>query len=241
MSTGRGLRVLQLYPRALNVYGDRGNAIALARRLVWHGYDVDLLEHNPGDALPSAVDIVIGGGGQDSDQLAILDDVLRIRPWLDSVIDDYTPMLAVCGMYQLLGDYFTTSGGMRTLGAGVLDLWTDAAPGRIVGNVSATSAEFGTILGFENHGGRTTLGNGMRPLARTRTGQGNNGLDRTEGVRYRNVIGTYLHGALLPKNPAIADFLIGAAAVRKYGSFHPDVLDDDLELRARRVASRLRR
>lgn len=230
------LRILQLYPDAMNIYGDWGNTLTVARRASWHGYTPVILEYNVGDAVPEDVDIILGGGGQDSGQVQIIDDLPRIAPVLTQWTSDGMPMLVICGMYQLFGHEFKTVTGSVLTGLGILDVRTEGSQTRLIGNIVTESDEFGTIVGYENHSGKTVLGPGSTPLGRVTLGAGNNGDDQLEGARTANVIGTYLHGSLLPKNPAIADFLIRTAAERRYGSFTPGELDDSLEQRARRSA-----
>ncbi len=230
------LRILQLYPEAMNIYGDWGNTLAVARRASWHGYTPVILEYNVGDEFPEDVDIILGGGGQDSGQVKIIDDLPTIAPALTRLASEGVPMLVICGMYQLFGHEFTTVGGSTLTGVGILDVRTQGSETRLIGNIVTESEEFGTIVGYENHSGKTVVGPGSTPLGQVTLGAGNNGDDSSEGARTGNVIGTYLHGSLLPKNPAIADFLIRTAAERRYGSFEPGALDDSLEQQARRSA-----
>ncbi|GAA1817175.1 type 1 glutamine amidotransferase [Nesterenkonia flava] len=214
---GRPIRVLQLYPRDMNIYGDFGNALVLKRRLQWYGYDPVMLTYDPGDEFPDDVDLVVGGGGQDSGQDRIQADLLSIADRLHALAAEDVPMLMICGLYQLFGHYFQTREGHRIEGIGVLDVTTHGTDRRLIGNVVSHSEEFGQIIGYENHSGQTWLGSEAQPLAQVLTGEGNNDEDAFEGARHRNVIGSYLHGSLLPKNPAIADFLIGTAVQQKYG------------------------
>jgi CobQ-like glutamine amidotransferase family enzyme len=232
------ITLLQLYPRDMNIYGDWGNALVLKRRLEWHGYRVNLLEYNPGDEFPEQVDLIVGGGGQDSGQTKIGADLLAIAPKLHALADDDVPMLMICGLYQQFGHFFKTKDGTIIKGIGLLDVETVGGDERMIGNIVTTNEEFGLIVGYENHSGLTTLGDGATPLGTVIRGAGNNNRDETEGARYRNVIGTYLHGSLLPKNPAIADWLIERAVTRKYGEFTPTVIDDRFAELARDVAQR---
>ena len=232
------ITLLQLYPRDMNIYGDWGNTLVLKRRLEWHGYRVNLLEYNPGDEFPEQVDLIVGGGGQDSGQTKIGADLLTIAPKLDALADDDVPMLMICGLYQQFGHFFKTKDGTIIKGIGLLDVETVGGDERMIGNIVTTNEEFGLIVGYENHSGLTTLGDGATPLGTVIRGAGNNNRDETEGARYRNVIGTYLHGSLLPKNPAIADWLIERAVTRKYGEFTPTVIDDRFAELARDVAQR---
>jgi CobQ-like glutamine amidotransferase family enzyme len=238
MTDKKQITVLQLYPRDMNIYGDWGNSLVLKRRLEWHGYDVNLLAYNPGDTFPKDVDIIVGGGGQDSGQDIIQNDLLKIAPALRQLADDNVPMLMICGLFQLFGKFFKTQDGHVIEGIGLLDLETHAGSERLTGNIITESEQFGEIIGYENHSGQTFLGRGVQPLGKVIKGAGNNGQDDTEGARYRNVIATYMHGSLLPKNPAIADFLIEQAVTRKYGKFTPTVIDDRFAELARAVAAK---
>lgn len=234
--TTRPLVILQLYPRDMNIYGDHGNTLTLARRALWHGYAPKVLSYNPGDTFPEHVDIIVGGGGQDSGQDIIQADLQKIAPKLKKLADDNTPMLMICGLYQLFGKSFKTQDGHVIEGIGLLDVETVAGPERLIGNIVTHSSEFGEIVGYENHSGLTTLGAGVKPLGKVTRGAGNNNQDGFEGARYKNVIGSYLHGSLLPKNPAIADWLLEQAAINKYGEFTPTVVDDRFANEARLVA-----
>lgn len=230
------IRILQLYPRDMNIYGDHGNTLVLAQRTKWHGYTPELLTYNPGDTFPEDVDIVIGGGGQDSGQDKIQADLLAIGDSLKALASDGTPMLMICGLYQLFGKFFKTQDGHVIQGIGLLDIETHAGPERLIGNITTRSDTFGEIIGYENHSGQTFLGPNVAPLGTVIKGAGNNGQDDTEGARHKNVLGSYLHGSLLPKNPAIADFLIEQAAIKKFGDFTPTVVDDRFAELARTVA-----
>lgn len=234
--TKKEIHILQLYPNKMNIYGDWGNVLTIIRRLEWQGYSPVLHEYNEGDTFPETVDIVIGGGGQDSGQVAIQDDLLKISKKLHKLAEDDTPMLVICGLYQLFGKFFKTLDGTVIQGIGLLDIETHGGVERMIGNIVTKSPEFGEIIGYENHSGQTFLGKGTEPLGVVQKGAGNNGQDTSEGVRSRNIIGSYLHGSLLPKNPAIADFLVERAVIRRYGEFTPSVIDDRFATLARSVA-----
>lgn len=235
-NTPKPITILQLYPRDMNIYGDQGNVQVLTRRLEWYGYTPKIVTYNPGDTLPKNVDIVIGGGGQDSGQERIHTDLLKIGPVLKKWADDGVPMLMVCGLYQLFGHFFQTLNNIRLEGIGILDVTTYGTTERLIGNTVLESATFGEIIGYENHSGQTFLGENAQPLADVIKGAGNNAKDGNEGAVYKNVIGTYLHGSLLPKNPKLADFFIKTAAMRRYGSFSNDLIDDMFADLAREVA-----
>lgn len=230
------LTILQLYPRDMNIYGDNGNVLVLKRRAEKHGYTVTVIEYNPGDEFPDNVDLVIGGGGQDSGQDTIQQDLQMIGPRLIDFAESGVPMLVICGLYQLFGKFFKTQDGHVIPGIGLLDIETAAGPERLIGNIVTHSEQFGDIIGYENHSGQTRLGKNVTPLGRVIRGAGNNGADDAEGARYKNVIGSYLHGSLLPKNPAIADWMIEQAAIAKYTEFTPGDIDDHFAELARKHA-----
>ena len=235
MSQSKKLRVLHLYPREMNIYGDWGNVLTIMRRAQWHGYEVELVQHHPGKPFPEDVDIIIGGGGQDSGQSVIQDDLLRIGDSLKSYAEQKTPMLMICGLYQLFGHFFQTKEGKRIQGIGLFDLETYASDTRMIGNI-VTATGFGEVVGYENHSGMTVLGDKQKSFGTVIKGAGNNGKDKTEGAIYKNVYGSYMHGSLLPKNPILADALIEVAATKKYGSFEPQFIDDSFAVAARNIA-----
>jgi CobQ-like glutamine amidotransferase family enzyme len=240
------LRIAHLYPRLMNIYGDRGNILALVRRCEARAIEVEVTELGLGERLdPEAHDLVFIGGAQDREQRRVADDLRAVKgEALRAAVEAGAVALAVCGGYQLFGRFYREASGAELAGLGIFDLWTEhPGPGapRLIGNVVAELAEGGgTVVGFENHGGRTYLGAGARPLATVRSGHGNNGRDGTEGARYRNAFGTYLHGSLLPKNPRFADALIALALARRHGdgvALTP--IDDRAEEAAHRAALRL--
>lgn len=230
------LHILQLYPRDMNIYGDWGNVLTIMQRAKWHGYEPVLHEYNPGDAFPTEIDVVIGGGGQDTGQDKIQADLLKIGPKLHELADTDTPMLMICGLYQLFGNFFRTKDGHEIKGIGIFDIETHGGPERMIGNITTRNEQFGEIIGYENHSGQTFLSKSVQPLGKVIKGAGNNGQDEYEGAMYRHVIGTYLHGSLLPKNPAVADWLIEKAATKRYGDFTPTVIDDRFASEARKIA-----
>jgi CobQ-like glutamine amidotransferase family enzyme len=232
------ITILQLYPQDMNIYGDFGNALVLQRRLEWYGYSVELLTYNPGNTFPDNVDIIVGGGGQDSGQNKIQADLLLIGPRLKKLADQDVPMLIICGLYQLFGRFFKTSSGEVIEGIGIFDIETYGKSERLIGNIITESNQFGLLYGYENHSGQTYLNKNVTPLGRVRLGAGNNTRDGFEGARYHNVIGSYLHGSILPKNPALADFLIETAVNKRYGEFNHDYIDDSYAVAARKAASK---
>ncbi|MCL5677119.1 MAG: glutamine amidotransferase [Firmicutes bacterium] len=227
----------------MNMYGDRGNVIALSQRARWRGLDVNVHPIGLGDAVdPDEMDLLFGGGGQDKEQQLIGEDFERLKgPALAKAVEAGLPILAVCGTYQLLGQYYLTAEGRKIPGLGVLNAWTEAGTRRMIGNVVIEAGLFGsaqTLVGFENHSGRTYLSGGVAPLGRVVRGNGNNGEDGMEGAVYKNLIGTYLHGSLLPKNPWLTDWLIGKALERRYGAGDLELLDDAFELAAHQAVVR---
>jgi CobQ-like glutamine amidotransferase family enzyme len=225
----RPLRVCALYPELMNIYADRGNLAVLRARCEWRGLGFELASATIGEPLDQgAHDLLYMGGGQDRDQAAVAHDMAATkRDPLHAAADRGAVVLAVCGGYQLLGNAYELH-GEELPGVGLVDLRTVREDGpRLIGNC-AIEADLGTgprvIAGFENHGGRTYLGAGERPLGRVLKGHGNNGRDGAEGVRRGNVIGTYLHGPLLPKNVWLADRLIELAL-----GVELEPLDDRLE------------
>lgn len=236
------LRICHLYPDLLNLYGDRGNLMALAQRARWRGIDVHVEECRLGDRLHSGHDLYFVGGGEDRQQRLAAGDlqggkggVLHEAAERDAVI------LAVCGGYQLLGHYYRPSDGADLPGVGLLDLTTvHPGPGarRLIGNIIIRSEGLGgrALVGFENHGGRTHLGPRASPLGTVVRGFGNNGADRSEGAMHRHIYGTYLHGPLLPKNPYFTDHLIATALRRRHGEVRLAHLDDRAEVTAHTAA-----
>jgi lipid II isoglutaminyl synthase (glutamine-hydrolysing) len=235
------LRVCGLYPELMNIYADRGNIAVLRARCEWRGLGFELAGSTLGESLdPDAHDLFYMGGGQDRDQAAVAHDMAATkRDALHAAAGRGAVVLAVCGGYQLLG-HFYEMGGERLPGVGLVDLRTVREEGpRLIGNC-AIEADLGTgpriVAGFENHGGRTYLGDGEKPLGRVLAGHGNNGRDGFEGVHRDNVIGTYLHGPLLPKNVWLADRLIELALDIELEPLPDDALEDAAHASARRAA-----
>ena len=235
-----------LYPDLMNMYGDRGNILTLLKRAEWRDYDARLVELARGTTKQmDEVDVFFFGGGQDREQALVYEDLLEFKqPPLERAVADGAGVLAVCGGYQLLGQYYQTAQGERFPGIGMIDVRTDAGKKRCIGDVvvdtNIESLNPKTLVGFENHSGRTFLGPKATPLGKTRIGCGNNGSDGMEGCVQGNVIGTYLHGSLLPKNPHLADYLIRNSLIRRAGRAQGapsqfeqlSPLDDSVELAA---------
>jgi len=230
------LTICHLYPDLLNLYGDRGNIIALTKRCEWRGIQVQIRQVSLGDRFsPDECDILFIGGGQDYEQSIIQDDLQKgKREAIKEAVEAGKVILAVCGGMQLLGRYYRTHDGKEIECIGAVDLWTHGSQDRLIGNL-VFECDFlkkdgfdGLVVGFENHSGKTWLGPDVKPMGKVVAGFGNNGEDGQEGVRYKNLIGTYLHGPLLPKNPAVADYFIHMMAARK-GIEITGTLNDRLE------------
>ncbi|HLA24355.1 MAG TPA: glutamine amidotransferase [bacterium] len=237
------LTLCHLYPDLLNLYGDRGNLMTLAHRAQWRGIAVRIEERRLGDpVIPGEHDLYFIGGGEDRQQRLAVEDLRAVKgPALREAAASGAVVLAVCGGYQLLGHYYRPSDGEDLVGVGLLDLTTEhpgPAARRLIGNIVIRSPHLGgaTLVGFENHGGRTRLGPRASPLGQVVVGFGNNGEDHTEGAVGGTVYGTYLHGPLLPKNPRFADHLIQMALRRRYELVDLAPLDDTLEVRAHDAA-----
>lgn len=231
------MKLIHLYPREMNIYGDTGNVLVLARRLKWRGLPVEIAQVSVGDALPHDADILLGGGGQDAAQGEIGADFAGRGAELRAMADDGMVMLTICGTYQMLGHEFVTQEGRRIAGVGVLDIATVGQAERLIGNNYVDTEDAGRLVGYENHSGLTDLGPGARPLGSTQLGRGNNGRDQTEGAVRDNVIGTYLHGPVLAKSPQFADDLLRRALARRGLDTDLEPLDDSLAEQAARVAA----
>jgi CobQ-like glutamine amidotransferase family enzyme len=243
------LRVAHLYPKQMNIYGDRGNILCLQRRCRQRGIDFEVSELEIDDKLaPKDYDLIFIGGAQDREQRRVAVDLVKVKgKALAEAVKRNVAVLAVCGGYQLMGRFYRTAEGEELPGAGILNLHT-VHPGpqalRFIGNVvvewNPDGASAGaTLVGFENHGGRTYLGEGVQPLGRVVAGFGNNGEDGSEGAVCKNVFGTYLHGSLLPKNPQFADHVIETALGRTHKGFRLKGIDDAIEEAAHAAAVRL--
>jgi len=230
------LTIAHLYPREMNIYGDLGNMTAMIKRLQWRGIEARVKSVEVGESFDfDGVDLVFGGGGQDSGQSVIGQDLFDRGSKLRELAASGVPMLAICGTYQLFGRGFSTSDGREIPGIGIFNCDTVASSARMIGNIVVES-RFGTLVGFENHSGQTTLDEGQESLGRVTKGYGNNTVSKQEGSVAFNVVGTYMHGPILPKNPRLADFLLDSALMRKYGDNKLKAIDDSLEMAAAAVA-----
>lgn len=239
--------LVHMYPDLMNLYGDRGNLICIKKRLEWYGHQCEIKSIGLGDSIDfEDTDMVFMGGGSDREQGLIYEDLLRKADGLMTKIEQGFPVLCICGAYQLLGKYYKALDGQILDGLGWFNFYTQSEPGRLIGNIVievrlnntgamtslsnlAASSLTATVVGFENHGGRTYLQDKrLEPLGRVIKGFGNNGRDGGEGMRYRNLIGTYLHGPLLPKNPLLADEFIKIMMARRNITMGAS-LDDSIE------------
>ena len=241
------LRLAHLYPKLMNLYGDRGNILCLRRRCQQRGIALAVDELGLGEALdPAAYDLIFIGGAQDREQRRVAADLLGTKAEaLRRAVAEGVVLLAVCGGYQLLGRYYRPAAGEELAGVGIFDAWTvhpGPAARRFIGNV-VVRWQGATLVGFENHGGRTYLGPSARPFATVIAGFGNNGRDGSEGVvQGESAFGTYLHGSLLPRHPRLSDWLLAAALRHRYGAADLDpVPPDPLAERARRAAAAVAR
>lgn len=238
------LRIVPLYPELLSIYADRGNVRVLERRAVWRGIDVEVVPLALGDDLdPGRADIILLGGGQDRDEALVADALRAQTPALRSALADGAALLAVCGGYQLLGHRYVDHQGHEILGTGLVDLETRAGPDRLIGNILVDVDWDGhqDLVGFENHAGRTVLGQGLEPLGRVVAGAGNDGVSGYEGCRSGRIVGTYVHGPLLPKNPWLADRLLAWGCERRGLPTDLVSLDDVLEHEAAQAACAIAR
>lgn len=231
MSNQRKLRIAHLYPDLLNLYGDIGNITTITRRCQWRGITVETDSIVGSEPIHfTDYDLVFLGGGSDREQLLVRDKLISMKNELTSYVNDGGVLLAVCGGYQLLGEYYKLKD--ETIeGLKILNIRTEIGDSRLIGDVVIKNEKFGTIVGFENHGGRTIIGD-HTPLGRVLYGHGNDGKSGAEGVMYKNVIATYLHGSLLPKNPVLCDHIIKLMLEQRGLSAELEPLDDKEELSA---------
>ena len=246
------LTVGWLYPELMSTYGDRGNILVLQQRCTWRGIQCNILPIQQSTEIKelAAIDLIFGGGAQDRAQEIVMKDLKGKKgDLLTKKIEENTPALFVCGAPQLMGNYYEPGEGQRIEGLGIFDM-TSVHPGpdqpRLIGNIvgeiawnnltTASTSRNKLVVGFENHGGRTYLGKNAKPFATVLKGHGNNGVDKTEGAVYKNAIGCYFHGPLLPKNPHVADHLITTALEKKYEErIELQELDDTLEYQAQKA------
>ncbi len=231
------LTIGYLYGDLMNIYGDTGNIIALKKRAEWRGIKVKVVNISINSKLHlrgvrTKSDLYFFGGGQDQQQELVAKDLRKKASVIKSEIERGVPLLSICGGYQLLGEYYKPHKGPKLPGINLFPTYTLASHDRMIGNIVIDSM-FGDLVGFENHSGKTFLKKGALPLGMVKKGFGNNGGDQTEGCIYKNSIGCYMHGSILPKNPKLADWLIRKALEAKYGkAINLEPLDDTLESQA---------
>lgn len=238
------IRVGHLYPDHLNIYADRGNIAVLARRAAWREHELDVTPLGLDDSIqPGSHDLYYVGGGQDREQVLVADNLAQKAEALHEAVAGGASVLAVCGGYQLLGRGYKGFHGEDLPGIGLLPLETVAGERRMIGDIliecELEPGDRRTLAGFENHAGRTRLDAGAEPLGRVLAGHGNDGASGFEGCRAGRVLGTYLHGPLLPRNPWLADWLLAQALAHREGGEPPELapLPDEFERRAHDVSA----
>ena len=227
------LNLVHLYPDLLNLYGDRGNIMCIKKRLEWRGIECEVKEVLHGEYVNTdEADLIFLGGGSDREQEIVCEELKKNKKALIDYVENDGAMLAICGGYQLLGNYYQTK-DKKIEGLGILDIYTQWEVERLVRNIIVNSDLFETpVVGYENHSGRTYIGS-YKPLGKVFFGLGNTGRGDFEGVVYKNIIGTYIHGPLLPKNPQVCDYMLLKALRKKYGEdVELEKLDDEIELMA---------
>jgi lipid II isoglutaminyl synthase (glutamine-hydrolysing) len=230
-----------MYPDLLNLYGDGGNIICLKHRCDWRGIKANVIDFTLNQEKELNIgDIFFIGGGSDKSQNIVYQHFLDYKNDLQDLIEDEAVFLAICGGYQFLGEKYIDAGGNEVPGLGIFDYYTQSEEGRLIGNIiieNNLNLDPLTIVGFENHGGRTY--HDYNSLGSVKVGYGNNGKDKEEGMVYKNCVGTYLHGPILPKNPHFADYLILKALKRKYNINNISKLDDKFEYGAHEKVMKL--
>ncbi|MEF9916832.1 MAG: glutamine amidotransferase [Lachnospiraceae bacterium] len=231
------LKICHLYPDILNLYGDSGNLRCMQKRLQWRGIEAELTGISVGQDLDyDAYDVFVIGGGQDFEQEVLIQDLLSTKGQaIKQAVEEEKTFLAICAGYQILGNYYKTWDGKEYEFIGALDLYSVGTKKRVIGDYmfQCDEADGGmTVVGFENHSGQTYLGDHVRPFGKVLAGSGNNGKDKTEGARYKNVFASYSHGPVLPKNPKLCDHILKTALKRKYSDISLEELDDLFEYNA---------
>lgn len=238
MKTKLKLNITCLYPKEMSTYGDRGNILALVQRCKWRDIEIEIAEVGLKEKLPQDFsDIYLFGGGQDLAQVQVSQDLETKKEFLKKEAEAGKVFLGICGGYQLFGHYYTDGSGQKIAGLGILDVTTTAGKTRMMGNLLVeTSFLKERLVGFENHSGKTVLGEKSHHFGKVIVGYGNNGEDKSEGAIQNNVYGCYLHGPVLPKNPNFADYLIKLALQKKYGNLDLKFINDTQEFIAHEVA-----
>lgn len=234
----RRIKIAHLYPERMNIYGDYGNVIALSQRLGWRDIKSEVISVDIGDKFPEGVDLVFIGGGQDKGQVVVAEDLLLKERQIHEFVESGGPLLAICGGYQLLGEYFISNDYGELPGIKLFNVVTKATDVRMIGNVVVQSEKFGQLVGFENHSGATEFVGRAQELGVVKKGYGNNPKDKLEGIVYKNAIGSYLHGSFLPKNPIVCDWLIERAFERRGENIELKKLDDTVENTAHKSSAK---
>ncbi len=218
------LKIAHLYPKLLNIYGDGGNILTLKKRCEWRGIEVQIDEIDVGDSIGEH-DIYFMGGGQDLQQIEVSKELQKHKDFLTVERDRGAVFLGICGGYQLMGHYYQPHNGERLQGISLLDAYTVAGDKRFIGNVTVETdlVTPNTLVGFENHSGLTYLQGDTKPIGEMVVGNGNNGVDKTEGARFKNVFGTYMHGSFLPKNVHFADYMLELALNTKLEPINDEI------------------
>lgn len=235
------INIAYLYPTLLNIYGDRGNVLAFSQRCLWRDIRVNISEISLGENIdPEYYDFYFIGGGQDQQQISVSEELQKQKRLYNQAADNMAVFLAICGGYQLFGNYYKPHKGEELKGISILDAYTVAGQNRYIGNVTIKTGLLpenpDTLVGFENHSGLTYLEKGTEPLGQVIIGNGNNGKDKLEGARKNNVFGTYLHGSFLPKNPHFTDYLIKLCLERRYGKVQLPEISNKFEWAAHKKA-----
>ncbi|GGI42278.1 type 1 glutamine amidotransferase [Mammaliicoccus stepanovicii] len=228
------IKIFHFMPDKLNLYGDIGNIIALKQRAKWRDIEVEVVNITDTDGLSlDDCDIFFIGGGSDREQSLATEQLRKIKTQLKEAIEDGMPTLTICGGYQFLGSEYVTPDGTRLEGLNILDIYSESKKERLIGDIVIESETFGQIVGFENHGGRTY--HEYPTLGKVVSGFGNNEDDKKEGIHYKNLLGTYLHGPILPKNHEMTDYLLRKACERKNIPFTPEKLNNSVEEAAKQA------
>jgi hypothetical protein len=232
------IKIVHLYPERMNIYGDYGNIIALQQRMSWRDIKNEVVAIDIKDKFPDDADIVFIGGGQDKGQVVVAEDLANKQHQIHEFIESGGPLLAICGGYQLLGEYFISNDYGELPGIKVFNIVTKATDVRMIGNIIVDSEQFGQLVGFENHSGATEFVGRAQALGKVKKGYGNNSKDKLEGIIYKQAIGSYMHGPFLPKNPIVCDWLI-EQALKRNGDYKRLIqLDDTIENFAHRSSAR---
>ncbi len=234
----KAVKIVHLYPDRMNIYGDFGNVIALSQRMSWRDIKNEIVSVGVGDNIPKDSDIMFIGGGQDKGQVVVAQDLANKEHPIHDFVESGGPLLSICGGYQLLGEYFISNDYGELPGIRVFNVITKATDVRMIGNIVVESADFGELVGFENHSGATEFVGRAHALGKVKKGFGNNPKDKLEGIIYKHAIGSYMHGSFLPKNPVVCDWLIEQALQRRGDDMELTKIDDALEALAHKSSAK---